>query len=207
MPLELAITPIATADWRTLKLLIGRVFESLSDEGLVALCDVGTTQADGFADCSEQFIARGGEAAGLHGFAFFTGQDSRRAKESALLPIAFWGAPEGSAEDMMRVGNLLVTSLRAAGLTVEWNESPDTRPIWKISSKDLEAAAELHRAKQAAGRAANRDREMKEAVEAAAELFAKKNYAAYVKKLRRFENILPPVHQKKLSFALKQTEK
>jgi len=204
---ELAPTPIASADWRALKALIGNVFESLSDEGLVALCDVGTTQGDGFADCSEQFIARGGEAAGLHGFVFFTGQDSRRAKESALLPIAFWGAPEGSEEDMMRVGNLLVASLRAAGCTVQWNESPDTRPTWEISSKDLESAAELRRAKQAAGRAANREREMKEAIEAAAELFAKKKYAAYVKKLRKFENILPPVHQKKLSFARKQAEK
>ena len=45
---------------------------------------------------------------------------------------------------------------------------------------------------------------MCEAIESAAELFAQKKYAAYIKKLRKFENILPPVHQKKLAFARKQ---
>lgn len=204
---ELAPTPIAAADWRALKALLATVFDTLSDAGVITLMDAGTTQSDGFADCLELFHARGADGAGLHGFVFFTKQDANRAKDSALLPIAFWGAPDGSADNMMRVGTLLVRSLRDSNLAIQWDESPSTRPTWEITADDLKLAKDNKRAEQAASRAVKREREMKVALEAAAELFAAKKYSAYIKKIKRFESILPPVHQKKLAFARKRTAK
>jgi len=78
------------AGWRAAKLHIDRVFEALSQSGLVALQDAGTTQEDGFSDCAEEFRARGGLGAGLRGFCFYTRQDLNRAKRTSQLALAFW---------------------------------------------------------------------------------------------------------------------
>jgi len=119
---------MSAAQWRAAKLKIDAAFAALAEVGLVTLHDAGTTQSDGFADCSEVFAARGGEAAGLHGFCFYTRQDLNRAKRTSQLSLAFWGAPEGQSADMLRVGRLVVAAFDAAGLPVRWSESPAVRP-------------------------------------------------------------------------------
>ena len=81
--------------WHRAKVQLDQVFVTLRQSGFVALQNAGTTQDDGFADCAESFEAQGGVAAGLKGCCFYTSQDRTRAKRSGLLPIAFWGAPEG----------------------------------------------------------------------------------------------------------------
>lgn len=119
---------LSAAQWRDAQGRLDAMFEVLTQAGLVALQDAGTTQSDGFADCSEAFHARGGAAAGLHGFCFYTRQDRNRAKKEGRLDLAFWGAPEGADTDMLRVGGLILRAAEAAGLPVAWNGSAARRP-------------------------------------------------------------------------------
>lgn len=119
---------LSAAQWRAAQTRLDAFFALLTQAGLVALQDAGTTQSDGFSDCSEIFHERGGAAAGLHGFCFYTRQDRNRAKREGRLDLAFWGAPEGADADMLRVGELIVRTAESAGLPVMWNGSSARRP-------------------------------------------------------------------------------
>ncbi len=116
------------AGWRAAKVKIDAVFSALEAGGLVALQDAGTTQSDGFSDCAEVFGDKGGEAAGLHGFCFYSRQDLNRARRTSALPLSFWGAPAGAETDMKRVGRQVVDAFGQAGFTVQWNGSGGSRP-------------------------------------------------------------------------------
>ncbi|ADU38019.1 DUF6891 domain-containing protein [Variovorax paradoxus] len=132
---------MTTAQWRAAKARIDEVFDVLTKAGLVALQDAGQTQSDGFSDCSEAFHERGGEAAGVHGFCFYTRQDLNRAKRSSQLSLAFWGAPKGADADMLRVGELIVERFRKAGFEVRWNGAAAMRPevdLRELSSQPAE---------------------------------------------------------------------
>lgn len=119
---------LSAAQWRAAQAKLDALFASLTDAGLVALQDAGMTQSDGFSDCSEVFHERGGAAAGLHGFCFYTRQDRNRAKREGRLDLAFWGAPEGADADMLRVGELIVRTAESAGFSVTWNGNAGRRP-------------------------------------------------------------------------------
>lgn len=119
---------MTTAQWRAAKTRLDEVFGALAKAGLVTLQDAGQTQSDGFSDCVEEFHERGGEAAGVHGFCFYTRQDLNRAKSTSRLSLAFWGAPDGADADMLRVGELIVDRFREAGFEVRWNGAASMRP-------------------------------------------------------------------------------
>lgn len=118
---------MTAAEWKAAKAKMDPIFAGLAKE-LVVLQDAGTTQEDGFSDCSEEFRARGGTGAGLRGFCFYTRQDLNRAKRSSQLSLAFWGAPDGNDEAMLEVGEKVVDAFRKSGFTVDWNGSPKMRP-------------------------------------------------------------------------------
>lgn len=122
--IELKAAKLSAAEWRAAKRHIGEIFAGLSQSGLVALQNAGTTQEDGFDDCAEEFRARGGVGAGLRGFCFYTSQDLSRAKRTSQLSLAFWGAPDGAAEAMSKVGQEVVEPFRRRGFLVVWNGSP-----------------------------------------------------------------------------------
>lgn len=135
---------MTTAQWRAAKARIDEVFDVLTKAGLVTLQDAGQTQSDGFSDCAEVFRERGGEAAGVHGFCFYTRQDLNRAKRSSQLSLAFWGAPKGADADMLRVGELIVEHFRKAGFEVRWNGAASMRPevdLRQLSSQAVEPPA------------------------------------------------------------------
>jgi len=120
---------MSATEWRQMKTKLDAVFASLTAGGLVVLQDAGTTQEDGFADCAEAFRARGGEAAGLTGFCFYTRQDLNRAKRTSQLALAFWAAPSGEHDAMVKVGRQVVDAFGKSGFAVNWDESPSMRPI------------------------------------------------------------------------------
>lgn len=126
---EIAMT---ARQWRDAQSRIAAVFNSLSDEGLVALQAAGYTQEDGFSDCVEACEARGGVESGLLGFCYYTHQDASRAKRTSHLSLAFWGAPAGQEADMQRVGCRVVEAFRAADFAVEWDGSTSTRPTLRL---------------------------------------------------------------------------
>lgn len=101
--------------------------KALSQSGLVALQDAGTTQEDGFSDCAEASRAHGGLDAGLRGFCFYTRQDLNRAKRTSQLTLAFWRAPDGAPQAMSQVGEHVVDAFRKNGFLVDWNGTPARR--------------------------------------------------------------------------------
>ncbi|MDP9991554.1 bifunctional non-homologous end joining protein LigD [Variovorax boronicumulans] len=131
---------MTTAQWRAAKARIDEVFNALTKAGLVTLQDAGQTQSDGFSDCSEAFRERGGKAAGVHGFCFYTRQDLNRAKSTSQLSLAFWGAPKGADADMQRVGELIVEHFRKAGFEVRWNGAAAMRPEVDLRQASSQAA-------------------------------------------------------------------
>ncbi|WMD20980.1 ankyrin repeat domain-containing protein [Achromobacter seleniivolatilans] len=125
---EPAPVKLTAAQWRAAQAKLDTLFETLTQAGLVALQDTGTTQSDGFSDCAEIFHERGGLSAGVLGFCFYTRQDRNRAKREGRLDLAFWGAPDGEYADMLKVGDLIVSAAEAAGLPVTWHRSAAKRP-------------------------------------------------------------------------------
>ncbi len=118
---------ISSAVWKKIKLNIDIVFKELSDAGLIVLQDAGTTQSDGFDDCSQMFHEHSNKNS-IIGFCFYSRQDLNRAKRSSDLPLSFWGAPDGNSNDTEKVGTVIVEAFKKAGFTVAWNGKSSMRP-------------------------------------------------------------------------------
>jgi bifunctional non-homologous end joining protein LigD len=128
-PLRLPSVKLDAAQWKRAKQRLDPVFEALSDGGLIAHQDIGTTQDDAFSDCAEELAERGGLGSGVTGFCFYTRQDRDRAKRSSALALGFWGAPDGNAVATARIGQVIVDTFRAHGFAVDWTGSANSRPI------------------------------------------------------------------------------
>src|SRR6266513_1946144 len=77
---------------------------------------------------------RMGSPIALKSFCFYTRQDLNRAKRTSQLSLAFWGAPDGASESMLRVGQCVVDAFRKNGFIGDWSESPSLRLtvyLWK----------------------------------------------------------------------------
>lgn len=120
---------LSAQEWKSVKQQhIDPVFAALGSAGLIALQDAGPTQEAAFAACEEELRRKDGREADCIGFCFYTRQDLNRARRSSLLPLGFWGAPDGSPEAMERVGRLIVEAVAGRGLEVDWNGSGGVRP-------------------------------------------------------------------------------
>ena len=133
LKIEIPAIKMTSAQWNAAKRRIDTVFDALTKVGLVTMQDAGTTQEDGFSDCSEEFRARGGVQANIQGFCFYSRQDLNRAKRTSQLPLSFWGATldgttGGAPKDMQRVGKLIVDTFKNAGFLVDWDGSGSMRP-------------------------------------------------------------------------------
>ncbi|GAA2434453.1 hypothetical protein GCM10010433_38970 [Streptomyces pulveraceus] len=128
VPVPVPERRLSRAEWRAAEKRIGAVLDGLDAAGFVALAGAGTTQSDGFDDCSEAAGARAGGPDGLVGFCYYTRQDAARARRTGHLLLAFWGAPDGSTRAMERAGGLVVGAFREAGFRVRWNGTGDSRP-------------------------------------------------------------------------------
>ncbi|KRC62589.1 hypothetical protein ASE14_01805 [Agromyces sp. Root81] len=122
---ERRLTP---AEWKAAERQIAAIFEQLEDRGYVTAADAGTTQSDGFDDCTAIVHARGLGATEIVGFCFYTRQDSSRARATGHLDLAFWGAPDGGAAVMLEAGHGVVAACAEAGFDVEWDGSLSSRP-------------------------------------------------------------------------------
>jgi bifunctional non-homologous end joining protein LigD len=132
VPIPVKPTPIPTVKmskeaWKEAKAIIDQVFKSLKSKGLIARQNAGYTQSDGFSDCSEEYHAHPARSTVL-GFCFYTRQDLNRAKSSSVLPLAFWGAPDGQEEQMVAVGKLIVDTFTEAKIDVQWSGDGSSRP-------------------------------------------------------------------------------
>jgi bifunctional non-homologous end joining protein LigD len=118
---------LKAAAWKKAQVDLDSAFTALSDAGLIALQDVGTTQSDGFDDCSQLYQERLDKES-IKGFCFYTRQDLSRAKRTAELSLAIWGAPQGDEKSTVLVGNLLREIFEQKGLEIQWSGKSTDRP-------------------------------------------------------------------------------
>jgi len=126
---------LPTAEWREVRKRLARAFESLNELGLVAIQGVGQNQDEGFDDCGQEFLDRGGRKVGLTGICFTSKSDENFARKTGHLYLGFWGAPKGADRDMIRVGTLVVTEMQKQGLVMKWDGTANERPLVLLSEK------------------------------------------------------------------------
>jgi hypothetical protein len=102
------------------------VFDTLEDQGVIALQNAGYTQSDGLSDVAEVYREACSEESGFDGYCFYHGQDLERVVESGALYLAF-GDVEGDDVKGTEIGHRIKRAFEAAGFVVEWNESIKTR--------------------------------------------------------------------------------
>jgi ankyrin repeat protein len=124
---------MSSVSWKKAKIVLDLVFRELEDAGLIILQDAGSTQSDGFDDCSEEFHKRSDQDS-IIGFCFYTRQDLNRAKRTSELSLAIWGAKEGKAKDTEKVAGIVVNAFEKAGIKVGWNGSGSMRPSLYLHS-------------------------------------------------------------------------
>lgn len=128
-PLELDNIKLSAAEWKAAKTHLDAAFEQLSQAGILVLQNVGTTQEDGFADCSEIMQTKLAHGEQVIGFCFYTATDLNRAKRTSKLALAFWGAPDGNDQSMVNVAQTILEQLAQTPFVVDWNGSAKQRPI------------------------------------------------------------------------------
>ncbi|MGB4811768.1 MAG: ankyrin repeat domain-containing protein [Methylophilaceae bacterium] len=128
-PLELDSVKLSAAEWKAAKVHLNVVFEQLKQANIVVLQNAGTTQEDGFADCSEALQTTQAPNGQWQGFCFYSSQDLNRAKRNSQLSLSFWGAPDGNTESMLTIGQAIVDAFKQYPFIVDWSGSKNTRPI------------------------------------------------------------------------------
>jgi hypothetical protein len=109
---------------------LDRVFESLEGQGILALQNAGYTQSDGLSDVAQFYHEAGGEQSGIQGYCFYHGQDLERVMASGVLWLAF-GHVSGEDDKGIEIGQRIKREFEAAGFTVEWDGSVNTRLLVK----------------------------------------------------------------------------
>jgi len=69
---------MSAAAWQLVRARIDAAFAALEAAGIVTAHAQGDTQGDGHDDTREHFVERGGTAASLKGFCFYSGDDEAR---------------------------------------------------------------------------------------------------------------------------------
>jgi len=99
-------------------------FESLEEQGILALHNAGYTMSDGHEDAAAIIQESGPEQ--FIGYCFYHGQDVERALTGGGLLIAF-DHVHGEVPEKVSIGRAVQAALAAQGLATEWNGDPETR--------------------------------------------------------------------------------
>ena len=114
-------------------LRLDSAFKKLEEQGIVSLHCAGYTQSDGFDDCNEIAAERHGNGEKIIGCCFYTMQDLERIlhEERALLYFSYGNYFDKPTA--VEVGQKIAEELGAAGFSVQWDGSADS----KIAIKDM----------------------------------------------------------------------
>ena len=66
---------IYASEWREIKKVLDEVFDQLQQRHIIAIQDAGTTQEDGFSDCSQIYHENKANGINSIGFCFYSRQD------------------------------------------------------------------------------------------------------------------------------------
>lgn len=109
---------------------LDEVFETLEEQGILALQNACYTQDDGLADIAQFYEEEGGEDSGIEGYCFYHGQDLERVMDSGELWLTF-GHVDGDAEQGVAIGRRIQEVFAKAGFDVLWDGSINTRLMVK----------------------------------------------------------------------------
>jgi hypothetical protein len=101
---------------------LNEAFAALNSQGICALQNAGWDQSDGYQDVLRTSAARAGE---YRGYCFFHSQDLERAVAGQGLFLVFGLIETGKGE--VEIGRTIRRALVNRGLTVDWDEKPETR--------------------------------------------------------------------------------
>lgn len=121
-------------------------FDTLARQGIIALHNTGYTTSDAVYDAKDVWNDAEDEGSKPIGYCYYHGQDLERVIETDELMIGFSGAKANNDKEAIIIGHKVVDALKAAGLTVEWNNTASTRIsvqdfVWKnvfTSDEDVE---------------------------------------------------------------------
>ena len=99
-------------------------FADLRKEGIIALQNAGMDISDGQSDVGEELAKT--DRSKVRGYCFYHGQDLERAVAGKGLLLAF-GDRDNVRAGKIRVGHIIVDTMRSHGFSVEWNGDPDNR--------------------------------------------------------------------------------
>ena len=111
---------------------LDRAFDSLNQNGIIALHNAGYTMSDGHSDVGDELHQRGRSA--VRGYCFYHGQDLERAVGGRGLSVAF-GDLDAEPAPKVEIGKLVKQALEAEGLVVQWNDDPEKRIDVKLDWK------------------------------------------------------------------------
>jgi hypothetical protein len=109
---------------------LDQVFDSLEQQGIMALQNAGYTQSDGISDVTQFYHEAGGEQSVIVGYCFYHGQDLETVMESGKLWLTY-GDILGNDDKGVEIGRRIKHVLEGAGFTVEWDGSIKTRLLVK----------------------------------------------------------------------------
>jgi hypothetical protein len=109
---------------------LDQVFDSLEQQGIMALQNAGYTQSDGIDDVTQFYHEAGGEQSAIVGYCFYHGQDLERVMESGELGLTY-GDILGDDQKGVEIGRRIKRVLEGAGFKVEWDGSIKTRLLVK----------------------------------------------------------------------------
>lgn len=103
------------------------VFDRLCREKIVALHNAGYTQSDAIYDANDVWkdVEDGGGKP--IGYCYYHGQDLERVIKDGSLMVGFYGAHENNEKEAIIIGNKVVSVLKDAGFSVEWNNTASKR--------------------------------------------------------------------------------
>jgi hypothetical protein len=102
------------------------VFDSLNEQGIIALHNAGYTRQDGEGDTADLHHRLKEEGINTIGYCFYHQQDLERVISGYNLYLAFGAFEAGDAEGVA-IGEKIVLALEKHGFNYNWNHTLDTR--------------------------------------------------------------------------------
>jgi hypothetical protein len=111
---------------------LDRVFEGLEAQGILVEQDAGLTKSDGLEIVTKAYedAKADGEGESIEGYCFYHGQDWEWVMKTGDLWLAF-GHFSGDEARGVDIGRRIERAFKAAGFTVEWDGSIESRLLIK----------------------------------------------------------------------------
>ncbi|WP_029904094.1 hypothetical protein [Prevotella sp. 10(H)] len=103
------------------------VFDKLCEQKILALHNTGYTQSEAIYDIQDMWQDLEDGGIKPTGYCYYHGQDLEGVIKTGTLYIGFYGEKEKNDKEAIIIGNKVVSALKEAGFTVDWNGAASKR--------------------------------------------------------------------------------